>query len=440
MPDGYKLRQVFSRGMPTVTYVKRAHLGLEQELHKAVARGHAIIAVTGPSKCGKTVSRRTVIPDQAAVHVEGGQIGSEDDFWEAIRSHLEMPISESKAAAKQAGSSSGFGVSVGPSFAKASLQVGENGASTRTDTRTFSGPQKGQLLRHLITTNDVLVIDDFHCIEGDVRARLVRSLKSAVFDGLSVVMLSVPYRAFDVLTAEAEMEGRFTHLSIPTWTEADLMKIGEQGFPALGLEVPPDVQERFARESLGSPLLMQSLCAQLCSEIDFFETTTKTRQLQSDDVNLDELFRAVARDFGLPAFTKLSAGPQSRTDRNPRRLVNGRSGDIYEAVLAAVAYSGASEAITYDDLRSALRDVLVDTPPQKHETTRAIQYMCDIAKRMQIKDALSRDQTESLGTDLEGNSTDIPTIDWQDDTLQINDVFLRFYLQWIHRPKVLAQQ
>jgi len=26
------------------------------------------------------------------------------------------------------------------------------------------------------------------------------------------VMLSVPYRAFDVLSAEAEMEGRFTHL------------------------------------------------------------------------------------------------------------------------------------------------------------------------------------------------------------------------------------
>ena len=362
MVNVYKLRQVFSRGMPTVTYVQREHLGLEQELRKAVARGHAIIAVTGPSKCGKTVLRRTVIPDNVVAHVEGGQIGSESDFWETIRCHLDAPVSQSQAAAKQVANSSGVALSAGPSFAKASLQIGENDASTRTDTRTFSGPQKGQLLRKLMEANDLLVIDDFHYMTKAIRAQVVRSLKSAVFDGLSVVMLSVPYRAFDVLTAETEMEGRFTHLSIPTWSKDDLIKISQQGFPALGLQVATEIQERFAEESLGSPLLMQSLCAQLCSQFDVLETIEPSKSVQPTDTNLDELFRAVARDFGLPAFTKLSAGPQSRTDRNPLQFVNGETGDIYEAVLAAVAYSGANEAITYDELRSALRDVLAETP------------------------------------------------------------------------------
>lgn len=355
--DVYRLKEVFSRGMPTVTYVRREQLGLEKKLRGAVSRGHAIIAVTGPSKCGKTVLRRTVISDNVVAHVEGGQVGSENDFWDAIRSHLEAPISRSQSAAKQVGSSGNFGLSAGPPFAKASLQVGESDGSTRTDTRSFSGPQKGQLLRNLQEANDVLVIDDFHYIATATRAQIVRSLKSAVFDGLSVVMLSVPYRAFDVLNAEVEMEGRFTHLQIPTWSREDLERIGQQGFPALGLDVAAEIQNCFASESLGSPLLMQSLCAQLCSDLDVFETVDHVQRVDADKIPVEKLFQAVATDFGLPAFTKLSAGPQTRTDRNPRKFVNGQTGHIYEAVLAAVAYAGASEAITYDELRSALRDV-----------------------------------------------------------------------------------
>ena len=367
-------------------------------------------------------------------HIEGGQVGSENDFWDIIRSHLEAPTSRSQVAAKQVGSSGNFGLSVGPSYAKASLQLGESDGSTRTDTRTFSGPQKGQLLRSLLQANDVLVVDDFHYIATATRAQIVRSLKSAVFDGLTVVMLSVPYRAFDVLTAEAEMEGRFTHLQIPTWSREDLIRISQQGFPALGLDIAPDIQERFAGESLGSPLLMQSLCAQLCSDLDVFETLDQARRVDATELDVEKLFRSVAIDFGLPAFTKLSTGPQTRTDRNPRKFVNGQTGDIYEAVLAAVAYAEAGETITYDELRSALRDILAETPPQKHEVTRAIQQMCGIARRMRM---MREQQQNAMEMDDTETSFDIPAIDWQDDALQMNDVFLRFYLRWIHRNTVI---
>ena len=176
---------------------------------------------------------------------------------------------------------------------------------------------------------------------------------------------------------------------------------------------------------------MQSLCAQLCSQLDVFHTLEQVRTIQKVSVDLPSLYRAVARDFGLPAFRRLSSGPQSRTDRIPRRFVTGQTGDIYEAVLAAVAYAGAGDQIAYDDLRSSLRTILLDVPPQKHEVTRAIQHMCDIARQMQTHNAPRRDQPE---VELEENSgVDVPAVDWQEDTLQINDVFLRFYLRWIHR-------
>ena len=97
-----------------------------------------------------------------------------------------------------------------------------------------------------------------------------------------------------------------------------------------------------------------------------------------------------------------------------------------------MAYSGAAEKTSYDDLRSALRDILTNAVPQKHEVTRSIVQMCDIAKKMQVKKALQRD-AEAEDTD---SNVEIPPIDWKDDQIIINDVFLRFYLRWVHRPAV----
>ena len=53
-----------------------------------------------------------------------------------------------------------------------------------------------------------LVIDDFHYIEGGVQLELVRNLKDLIFDGLPVILASVPHRAYDAVRVEREMTGR----------------------------------------------------------------------------------------------------------------------------------------------------------------------------------------------------------------------------------------
>ena len=59
-------KQVFTPGgQPTVTYIDRAHLGLESALKRAMARGFSIISVTGQTKSGKTVLCRKVVPEKA---------------------------------------------------------------------------------------------------------------------------------------------------------------------------------------------------------------------------------------------------------------------------------------------------------------------------------------------------------------------------------------
>ena len=68
-----------------------------------------------------------------------------------------------------------------------------------------------------------LLVDDFHYIPSAVQKSIIQSLKGAVYDGLSVILLAVPHRAFDPMTVEDEVQGRFKHIEIPPWDMSDLL-------------------------------------------------------------------------------------------------------------------------------------------------------------------------------------------------------------------------
>ncbi|HHW1460018.1 TPA: hypothetical protein ACUS1X_000624 [Escherichia coli] len=69
------------------------------------------------------------------------------------------------------------------------------------------------------------------------------------------------------------------------------------------------------------------------------------------------------------------------------------------------------QSIQYEELRSAIRELVQDAPPQAHEVTRVIEKMAKIAA------------TEEAST---------PVIDWdkEDRKLHITDPFFAFYLKW----------
>jgi hypothetical protein len=59
-----------------------------------------------------------------------------------------------------------------------------------------------------------VVIDDFHYIDGATQLSIVRFLKSLVFEGLPVIFVSVPHRAYDAVKVETEMTGRLKVLEV----------------------------------------------------------------------------------------------------------------------------------------------------------------------------------------------------------------------------------
>lgn len=417
-PKKLKTKQVFTPGgQPTVTYVDRAHLDLEGALTRAIKRGYSIISVTGQTKSGKTVLCRKIIPPAQALWLEAGQTKDESEFWAqaAYKLNLAQTVTKSKTDEHTdiASAEAGIGFSVGPFSIS-----GKGGGSVQDKNSVLSsmswmGNTKLQVLEHLREEDKPLIIDDFHYLPKEVQRNIVQTLNAEIFQGLTVIILSVPHRAFDPVTVEREMQGRFTHVEIPMWNIEDLSKIATSGFSALNVKCGNDIINKFADEAFKSPLLMQNFCSSLCLDKGVYEQCEIEHVLARTSQEVEEIFSQVSRDFGFPTYETLRRGPQSRTERNKKTFTNGGQGDIYEAVLNAVALTGPLDTLSYDDIRSALKKVLGDQTLQKHEVVRTLSHMSKIARE---------------------NIPGEPVIEWDskdgNGMLFITDPFLMFFLKW----------
>lgn len=409
----FTLREVFNAGgFPAVTYVERKHLGLEDELRRAVDKGFAIIAVTGPSKSGKTVLCHSVIAETASIKIDGGQIKDINSLWLQIITKSEVPLSQIVQSTTTSTITKTGSLGVNAQIASGSMMRGEADASSTANSANFGGDHQTIALDALKSKKSALIIDDFHYIEKDLRRAIIRALKPEIFAGLTVIVISVPYKAFAVIDAESEMEGRFRHIEIQEWSPGDLLEISTKGQAALNISIAADISRDFTDEALGNPLLMQNFCFDACYGAGI-RSTAQSKIDISDAISPTAVYVTTARDVGLPIFKRLAMGPQSRSQRIDRPFTNGAIGDTYEAILAAIAITGPTKEIHYDDLRQALRTVLSDKHPQKHEVTSAIKQMVEIAKEI---------------------NSENPAIDFDQNTVFLQNPFFQFYLRWMHRP------
>lgn len=395
-----RVKDVFvAGGMPTQTYVDRSGLKLENKLRSELSEGFKILCITGPTKCGKTVLCRKVLGSEKSVWMSSGIIKSIDDFWSDLLRQLGL-ASETVVTSGR----------VDNAGLRALVDIGKRvEAGTQ---KTFDTKTKFDIINCLLDRGSVLVVDDFHFLSAALQQEVIRGLKSAVFEGLRVIFLAVPHRAFDVISREREMEGRFSHIEIPKWNLKELSEIANTGFPLVNVKVPAETIERLASESIGSPLLMQRYCHKICTHYDIETTLPERRELNPSNRVIVGIFEKVANDFGYPAFKRLSTGPQSRSARVQRQLRSGeRSIDIYEAILNSIASTGPKEQISYNEIREQLQHLLVDgAVPQKNQINSALTHMARIAK-------------EEIGGE--------PIIEWTDDVLYITDPFLIFFLRWV---------
>lgn len=391
-------------GMPRETYVHRDELGLEKKLKDQLFLGHQIVCVTGPTKSGKSVLCRAVLDGVEALWIHGGQVRSESEFWEQAAEKLGLADEETSETHVSGGGRAGV-----PGLSAEGNAGRRRTAKGRTNSKT-------NVLAHCQNDSVTIVIDDFHYLDVKLQKSLIHSFKSEIFDGLTVILIAVPHRAFDTISVQREMEGRFANVEIPRWSEEDLQKIASLGFDALNADFPLARAERMAKESYGSPLLMQRFCLNICQQADLLVAEEERVSISIGSEALEGIFKEVAEQFGFPTYKKLSAGPQARSDRIQRQLSDGLGTvDIYQAVLLAVSKTGPKSEVHYNEIRDSLRSLLSDSDvPQKHEVSNALRNMSRIAREQ-----------------IDGE----PVLEWLDDSLYLTDPSLMFYMRWANKER-----
>lgn len=402
-------------GYPRHTYNPRVDLRLEARLAEVKQNLCKLVTVTGQTKSGKTVLTRKVLPPEDSVWIDGGTISDEDDFWHLIIGQLELFQTTQTEGSATTTSTLGGKASAGANLlvAKGTGEISAQRASARGSREASSRALSSRVvaLTGLRDARIPLVIDDFHYLSRELQGSLVRALKPLIFDRLPAVIIAIPHRRYDAMKVEKEMTGRISPIDLPVWSESELRYIPDKGFDLLNYDVPAELSARLATEAIGSPHLIQDFCRALCKHLELDQSPTR-RRLDITDTQLGAVFREVAETFGRPIFDKLARGPRQRSDRIQRELKNGRSVDIYELVLHALAFRRPGlESLEYEDLRAAIRAVSATQIPQLHEVVRVLKHMATIA-----------------ASDL--SST--PVIDFEEDEkkLHITDPFFAFYLRW----------
>ncbi|WP_152664119.1 hypothetical protein [Sphingomonas sp. SRS2] len=292
------------------------------------------------------------------------------------------------------------------------VSAGTQGKTAKSFERSLNYTTSAQQasLTALLDRGISLLVDDFHYIPSDIQKAVIQSLKGAVFKGLPVILLAVPHRAFDPVTVEQELEGRFKHIEIPPWEINDLILIPERGFEALNIVSKDALNKAICAEGFGNPLLVQEICSELCLKNGIREKEAASQPI--DPKLLGIALEEIAQSKGFPKYRKLKAGPDARKKRQARAFKDGGAEDKYSAILTAISSIGPKSRTSYDDLRGALQNLLIPSSmPAKHEITSALINMSKIAREQ-----------------IEGE----PPLEWvsSEDVLVITDPFLLFYMKW----------
>ncbi len=413
--ENHRTNQVFvPGGLPTWTYVPRSNRNLEEQLKAAKDNLCKLVTVTGSTKSGKTVLTNRVFPKSSSVWVDGGTVKEEEDLWNFILEQI-GGYNESSSS-KESETASTFSGGIGstgqlPLIFKGEAKFGAEYGKKRADTteKRLALNPRAAAISQLRATKRPLVLDDFHYLDRDFQGNVIRALKPLIAEALPVVLIAIPHRRFDAIKVEREMTGRLHQIPIPTWNYEELIQIAADGFPLLNMAVSGDVVQRLAAEAYGSPHLMQDFCRTLATEHGVKETAQSPVVVSEV---ADDLFRHVADQTGKVIFDKLAKGPRQRSDRISRKLKDGTVADIYKVVLLGLAkLSPGLETVEYEQLRSAIRDILAEQIPAAHEVTRVVEKMVEIA---------SSDEAST------------PVLDWEkgEQKLHITDPFFAFFLKW----------
>lgn len=410
------VRDVFvTSGEPKVTYINRDD-DVEGEVIRKLEARRKIVAVSGPSKSGKTVMVKNAIRTVgvSSVWLSGNDLTVIGDFWAAIAGQLNLPVSIENS--NSAGSSLDGSVTASVGIpAIESTVTGAVGVTEDKSLSTLASTNLPFLVREtLVQRETCVVIDDFHYAPEEMRKSLARALKTMNDARISIIMIAVPHHVLDLVESERELYMRVVRKRVAHWSVMELARIAFQGFLALNiLDEQGRVASHLSDNSVGSPLLMQELCAEIC-ETSGINSRDDLGQIIKPPPSWGEFYTDIADNNGQhPLARALFSGPTQRRSRSDLQLREYNTAvDNYGAVLLGLHRLSPTMEVNEVDLRTAINEIVIDNLPLSR-----VRWTC---RKM---DELAADQRDQDDPALEFIET-VPR------RLVIVDPYLAFFLRW----------
>lgn len=409
---------------PEHSYVARETEGLERDLQRALSTPKTVISISGPSKAGKTVLIEKLVGPDNLITVSGAEILDVSDLWDLVLDQLRAPDTVTATDGSVIGgevSATGGGEIGVPFVAKGKASASVKGSLAENSAIALTRQRRGlsDVVTAVAGTNQVVFIDDFHYIEKSLQVAVARQVKAAAGKGVRVVLAAVPHRADDAVRSNSELRGRTAKVDVEFWVDSELEQIAVTGFRALGRNIDLKIAKRLAKEACGSPQLMQQICLQVCAEAKIESSRPAGSPVNLNDLVIsDSEIRAALQkaasqtDYGA-LVREMHAGPKTRgMERKEFRFKDGSKGDVYRAILLALATEPPSSSINYANLNKRVEQVCLGEGPGSGSVVTSVRHATSIARQVQPGDRI---------------------VEWEDTAaggvLTIVDPYLLFFLR-----------
>jgi len=344
-----------TQGQPTITYVKRQDGMYEKLLSDALDSRGTICLLTGPSKTGKTtlytevLIHKNIEPLVVRCHRELRP----QDAWKIALENVNFDrIRESSVTQEKTKNLEGkIGGKLGWSWLagligeiKTGLSLKDTESSIRE--RILADPQPSHLVHILKTLPYMLIIEDFHYLKKDVQKTIFQQWKVFVDSEVSVIVVGTTHHAADLAYSNRDLIGRYIQIDLSSWSIDDLIQIPRQGYDYFGIKIDDNILNILAKESVGLPLITQSVALQLLLDGVKPLIEKKDASYLSKSHVFHALYSVASMKFC--AFSTI----HDRLIRGPRSK---RKYNTYELVLSTFAQDPLMFSLTREEINERLK-------------------------------------------------------------------------------------
>lgn len=339
MTNVLKIEEVFNGlSVPSITYVAQENGVPEKLLKQGILESGTLCLLTGSSKTGKTTLYKHVVEslNRVPLIIRCDSTLSSQEFWKKPLESLDFSrlSSNDNSISKENSVEGKITGTIGWSWL-AGL-TGESSLATKTEKsesevkeKILSQPSSDHLIPLLKHSNAILVVEDFHYLQDQVKKEIFQQWKAFSDQQVSVLVVGTTHHGVDLAYANPDLIGRIQQINLGRWSTDDLKKIINQGFGKAQLALEPALVSLIANESSGLPIITQQVCAQLFYDKDSIRYTVGT----SISFTETDCFAALNRIASIKYqqfeswYSRLSVGPRK----------NARKFNTYEILLSVFA-------------------------------------------------------------------------------------------------------